>query len=73
MNFMMMMNDAMEAEVEIETSVGVGTEELFTLKFNLIYVNSAVDNDGAKNTHQTEINENTKGSGWTRGLFIPSN
>lgn len=40
-------------------SVGVGTEELFTLELNLIYVHSSVDNEGAKNTRQTEINENT--------------
>ena len=53
MNFMM-------GEVETNYgSVGVGTEELFTLELNLIYVHSSVDNEGAKNTRQTEINENT--------------
>lgn len=56
MNFMM--NDGRGRDRdELIGSVGDGTEEFFTLEFNLIYVHSAVDNDGAKNTHQTEINE----------------
>jgi hypothetical protein len=54
MNFMMG-----EVRGRIIGSVGVGTEEMFTLELNLIYVHSSVDNDEAKNTSQTEINENT--------------